>query len=139
MRALTLVALVAAALPAWPAQPEPAAPPGRGANSAAEDKAATDAALQLYRAMLLQSAMQRRGYPAQALARRLSGAVDIEITVGADGKLQHETLIGSSGHTLLDEDALGLLQLAVPLTAIPPALVGRAFRLTVSVNYAIPE
>ncbi len=137
MRCLTqwLVAgCIASAAPAWPAPAQTFPAP-----LIAQDQAAIDAALELYSARLLQTAMQHRGYPARALEQRLSGVADIEITIGADGKLQQKSLAGGTHHRVLDEHALQLIEQAVPITAIPSALSGHAFRVKISVNYAIPE
>jgi len=104
-----------------------------------EDQSALEAGLQLYSALLLQTAQGRRSYPAAALEKRLSGRVQVEISIGADGKLEAERVVATSHHRELDEHAMHLMELAVPLTAIPPALRGRAFRVLVSVDYVIPE
>jgi len=129
-----LAACAALAAPAWPAPAQPAPP-----AALAQDQAAIDAALQLYSARLLQTALKHRGYPRAALEQKLSGVAEIEITVGADGKLKQQNLVGSTHNRELDEHALRLMELAVPLTEIPTALAGRAFRVPVSVNYVIPE
>jgi TonB family protein len=130
-----LVAVCAAlAAPAWPAPPQTPVP-----AAAVTDQAAIDAALQLYGARLLHTALQHRGYPEAALQQKVSGVAVVEITVGADGKLKNQTLVGSTRHGVLDEHALQLMQLAVPLTEVPSALSGRAFRVPVSINYVIPD
>ena len=127
-----LPASIGLALPAWAATAEPA-------PAAQEEQRAFEAGLQLYSALLLQTAQGRRSYPAAAVEQKLSGRVQIEISIGADGKLKAQRLIASSHHRVLDEHALQLMELAVPLTELPPALRSRAFRVTVSVNYVIPE
>ena len=129
-------ACAALAVLAWPIPAQLATPEtGLPTRSQAE----VDAALQLYSARLLQTGQKHRGYPAAALEQNLTGVAAIEIDVGADGKPKHKNLVGSSGHRILDEHALQLMELALPLTEIPSALNGRAFKVHVSVVYVIPE
>ena len=127
-----LAVCIAMAAPAWPAAAQ--SPP-----AAEQDQLALEAALQLYSARLLQTAQGRRSYPAAALEQNLSGSVQIEISISSDGKLKAKELVVSSNHRALDQHALQLMELAVPLTEIPSALKGRAFRVPVSVRYVIPE
>lgn len=127
--AAVCIALAAPALPAL-AQTSPAA---------AQQEDELDAALQLYRARLLQTAQRRRSYPAEALEQRITGTVNVEITVSGDGRLKQKRLLTSSSHGSLDTHALQLLEEAAPLTEVPSALKGRAFRVPVTVNYVLPE
>ena len=136
LRRWLTAACAALAVAAWPAlaqvdSPQTGQPP--------QSKAAVDSALQLYGARLLQTGHKHRGYPAAALEQKLTGVATIEIGIGADGKVKHKSLVGSSSHSVLDEHAMQLMELALPLTEIPSALTGRAFTLRVSVNYVLPE
>jgi len=129
-------ACVALAASAWPAPAQVGSPQ---TDQPTRSQAEVDAALQLYSARLLQTGQKHRSYPAAALEQNLSGVAEIEIDVGADGKLKHKSLVGSSHHRILDEHAMQLMELALPLTEIPSALNGRAFKVHVTVNYVIPE
>ena len=129
-------ACAALAASAWTATAQVGSPQtGQPAHTQAE----VDAALRLYSARLLQTGQKLRGYPTEALEQNLSGVATIEIDIGADGKATHKHLTGSSGQRILDEHAMQLVELALPLTEIPSALNGRAFKVHVSVNYVIPE
>lgn len=44
-------------------------------------------------------------YPVEALRRNLEGTVDMELIIGCDGVVKQCTIIRSSGHRVLDENA----------------------------------
>lgn len=136
LRRWLTAACAALALSAWPAPAQVGSPQ---AGPPPHSQSAVDAAMQLYGARLLQTGHKHRGYPAAALEQKLSGVATIEVEIGADGKVKHKSLIGSSSHRILDEHAMQLMELALPLTEIPSALTGRAFKVRVSVNYVLPE
>ena len=136
LRRWLTAACAALALSAWPAPAQVSSPQ---AGPPPHSQAAVDSAMQLYGARLLQTGHKHRGYPAAALEQKLSGVATIEVEIGADGKVKHKSLIGSSSHRILDEHAMQLLELALPLTEIPSALNGRAFKVHLSGNYVIPE
>ncbi len=58
-------------------------------------------------------------YPEIAKARRLQGEVKVNFIILKDGKLGGLTLLGSSGHSILDEDVLRLLSDAAPYEVFP--------------------
>ncbi|MBI5042649.1 MAG: energy transducer TonB [Nitrospirae bacterium] len=58
-------------------------------------------------------------YPEIAKARRLQGEVRINFSILKDGKLGDLSLMSSSGHRILDEDAMRLLNDAAPYEAFP--------------------
>ena len=97
------------------------------------------AALQLYQYRLLQVGTRLRGYPPEALRRRLEGTATVALHVSEAGTLSYQTLVHSSGQSVLDDHALALLALAVPLTEIPSALQNRAFIVRVAVAFRLPE
>ena len=110
--------------------------------SAATSAQETDemaAALQLYQYRLLQVGTRLRGYPPEALGAHLEGATTISLHISAEGTLARQTVIQSSGHRVLDEHALALLALAVPLTEMPSALHNTAFIVRIVVAFALPK
>ncbi len=109
------------------------------ASAAAQAPEAIAAALQLYQYRLLQAGTKLRGYPPEAINSRLEGSTTISLHISAEGALARQTVIQSSGHRILDEHALALLALAVPLTEIPLALHNSAFIVRVVVNYVLPK
>lgn len=95
-------------------------------------------ALTLYQYRLLQVGSRLRGYPPEALKRRLEGTAIVALHVSAAGTLSRQTLVHASGHPQLDEHALALLAQAVPLTEIPTALQNRPFVVRVAVAFKLP-
>lgn len=109
------------------------------ASRATRPLAEQEAALELFRARLMQSVRRHGGYPGQALEQKLEGDVAFEVGVGADGTLRRVDLARSSGHALLDRDAAELLGRAVPLTEIPQALQNRPFVILVQLAFRLPN
>lgn len=109
------------------------------ASPAGSQEGGADAALQLYGYRLLQSGTRLRGYPPEARRLRLEGTATISLHVSAEGILTRQSVVQSSGHTILDEHALDLLARAVPLTEIPSALQNRPFIVRIAVAFALPE
>ena len=62
------------------------------------------------------------------------------VTLGVDakGKLTRLTLEKSSGHRVLDEHAIGMLEKAVPAVEVPINLRNIAFTIQVVVVFAMP-
>lgn len=58
-------------------------------------------------------------YPELAKARRLQGEVRVNFSIFKNGKLGNLSLMSSSGHNILDEDAMRLLSDAAPYEAFP--------------------
>jgi protein TonB len=108
-------------------------------SAAAQDPEAIGAALQLYQYRLLQVGTKLRGYPPEAVNSRLEGSTTVSLHISAGGALTHQSVIQSSGHRVLDEHALALLALAVPLTEIPLALHNRAFIVRIVVAFVLPK
>lgn len=109
------------------------------ASRATRPLAEQEAALELFRARLMQSVRRHGGYPGQALEQKLEGDVAFEVGVGADGTLRRVDLARSSGHALLDRDAAELPGRAVPLTEIPQALQNRPFVILVQLAFRLPN
>jgi protein TonB len=90
-----------------------------------------------YRLALLGSARRHKLYPEIARERGWQGRVAIELVIGSDGALASASVRQSSGHGLLDREALEMLKRAAALTVVPPALQGREFRLEVPVLFEL--
>lgn len=110
-----------------------------GASLQARALPEQEAALELFRARLMQSVRRQGGYPAQALEQKLEGNVGFEVGVGADGALRRVDLARSSGHAMLDRDAADLLGRAVTRTEIPQALQNRPFVIHVQLAFRLPD
>jgi protein TonB len=136
-------AAVAAASPTDSAAgTDPAPPPASGspARSAEPGQAALDlGSLAQYRLALIGAATQHKRYPPRAIDLGWEGRVDVRLVVGPDGALAGLLVRRSSGHDLLDRQALELLRTASALTPVPPALRDREFAVDVPVLYELKD
>ncbi len=61
-----------------------------------------------------------RNYPEEALQENLFGTLRLAAVIKADGTVDRIEVLQSSGHRVLDEAALQIVQLASPFMAFPP-------------------
>src|SRR5581483_346450 len=59
-------------------------------------------------------------YPDEAKKRGLRGRLRLHVAVNADGSLGEVTVTQSSGHKLLDDAAIRIVQLSAPFAPFPP-------------------
>jgi len=132
--------------PAPPAPEAPAAPsvPGplarietRPAPPAAEmsDSAARDH----YRQGLNIAAARFKRYPRSAIDNNWEGEVVVRMTIGADGRIAALGIKTSSGHEMLDRQALEMFRIAKPFVLLPPELAGREFELELRAIYGLKD
>lgn len=76
-------------------------------------------------------------FPREALKRGWAGSVEVRVTVGAGGRLEDVSVIISSGHTTLDEEAIAKVIRARGLPPVPAPLAGRAFTLSFPVVFRL--
>jgi protein TonB len=136
-------AAVAVASPAGPAagaDPVPAPASGSPAQSAEPGQASLELGpLAQYRLALIGAAKQHKRYPPRAIDLGWEGRVDVRLVVGPDGALARLLVQRSSGHDLLDRQALELMRTASALTPVPPALRDREFAVEVPVLYELKD
>jgi protein TonB len=137
LRAL-FCALALGGLPAWGQVVGNAGPQAAASGAGPTADAEMNSALELYRALLMQTGSKLRIYPEDALRRGQTGRVIVHLSIGADGKLESEELLQSSGYPALDRSALDMLARAVPLTEIPAALHNIAFEMAFIVKFVMP-
>ncbi len=92
-----------------------------------------------YRLALIGAAKRHKTYPPRAIDRGLEGRVDVRLVIGADGGPARVLVRRSSGHDVLDRQALELMRTASGLTPVPPALRNREFAVEVPVLYELKE
>jgi protein TonB len=90
--------------------------------------------LRRYVVALAAAARGEGQYPALALERGWSGTAEVRIDVAESGR-PRLSLARSSGHELLDRQALALLARAAAATPAPASLQGRAFSVNVPVAF----
>ena len=61
-------------------------------------------------------------YPDEARRRRLSGNLLLDVALNPDGSVQEITVRRSSGHKVLDDAAIRIVELASPFAPFPPAI-----------------
>lgn len=113
------------------AAPQPAPPPSAPAIDAD--------LLARYRLQLHAAARGYKRYPRAAIDNEWEGATEVAIVVGANGRIRAMTISKTSGHAVLDRQALDMFRKAKPLVPIPAALRGREFRVTVKAIYSLRE
>lgn len=94
--------------------------------------------LRQYRIDLAGAARRFRGYPALARARGWEGVAEVTVGVAA-GAASTVRVTRSSGHAVLDEQALSMLERAVAQTPLPENLRGRAFTVLLPIRFSLEE
>lgn len=117
---------------------------GGEASAAGEPPAPIPAPLSLdglreYRLNLGREARRYRRYPALARERGLEGVTVIVISTRAGFALPQVSLGRSSGHLVLDTQALEMVALAVGAASLPESLRGRDFGLDLPIRFSLEE
>lgn len=66
--------------------------------------------------------MRQQHYPASARAQHLEGTVVVAFWVDERGDLVHQALYKTSGHSVLDDEAVAAIKRAAPFPAPPPGI-----------------
>jgi protein TonB len=90
-----------------------------------------------YRLALAATARRHKLYPSNAIDRGWQGKVEVRLFIGADGQLDRAQVKTSSGHDVLDRQALEMMKKATSLTPIPPALRERGFAVEMPVVFEL--
>ena len=147
--------------PAAPtAEPAPAAPPAPAGPSAPPTVAKVDpipgsapapgpatpqapamdeGSLAQYRLQLISAARKYKRYPRVAMDNNWEGDVVVRMVIGANGMISALSIKASSGHEVLDQQALDMFKKAKPLVQIPPALRGREFIIELRAIYNLKD
>jgi len=90
-----------------------------------------------YRLALIGAAKRLKQYPAQAIDGGLEGRVDVRLVIGADGAPAAVVVKRSSGHEVLDREAVETMRRATADTPIPPALRSREIVVEIPLLYEL--
>jgi len=101
------------------------------------DDALEAGSLAQYRLALIGAAKRLKHYPAQAIDRGIEGRVDVRLVIGADGALAAVLVKRSSGHEVLDRQAVDTMRRATAATPIPPALRNREIVVEIPLLYEL--
>ncbi|NHN89428.1 energy transducer TonB family protein [Acetobacter conturbans] len=114
--------------PPAPAQAAPA--PGASSSKASHDPVTWQGAL-------LAQLEKFKRYPSDAMADRQEGVPTVTFSMDRKGHVLSVTLASSSGHPLLDQEAIALPRRAQPLPVPPDSVAGDPITLTVPVEFYI--
>jgi protein TonB len=128
-----------------PSAPAPASAETAPAETARPETAPVEAAaadpgsLAQYRLQLISAARNYKRYPRVAIDNNWEGDVVVRMAVGANGRLAELTIRSSSGHAVLDQQAIEMFRKAATTVQIPPALRGKEFALELRAIYNLRD
>lgn len=122
--------------PASAAAPVAEAP--RVASAPAAQAAAPDTMnVGRYRQLLINEARRYNDYPPRAQDNGWEGDVSVRIAISANGQVSEIKVQQTSGHGVLDDQALKTLRAAAQRVPVPAALRGQAFAIEVRMIYQL--
>ena len=127
----------AKAAPKAPAVPPPAAPAPARTKVPPKPVKAKAVNLRGYMRGLHGALLRHRRYPAVAKRLGLEGRVLLELRVKRDGKLAKVALYRSSGHGVLDREALRMGRAAAPFKSLPTGYGRDVFVVVVPVDFKL--
>lgn len=95
------------------------------------------AALSRYADLLAAALARERSYPRLARMRGMEGNVEMQLRIGADGQVLSAHILESSGHEVLDRQALAMIEKAQPLPKPPASLPGGELTVRVPVVFRL--
>ncbi len=126
--------------PAVPAAPPIVARADPAPAPASPSPEAVDAgSLAQYRLQLISIARKYKRYPRVAMDNNWEGGVVVRMVIGASGIISTLSIKTSSGHEVLDQQALEMFKKATPQVEIPPALRGKEFAIEVRAIYSLKD
>jgi protein TonB len=129
-----------APVPALPAGPPIVARADPAPAPASPTPAAVDVgSLAQYRLQLISIARKYKRYPRVAMDNNWEGGVVVRMVIGASGMISALSIKTSSGHEVLDQQALEMFKKATPLVQIPPALRGKEFAIELRAIYSLKD
>lgn len=127
---------VAISAPARAEVPPTAAPRAAPSNSAGNSAKAKKERANYY-AMVSAHLNQRKKYPKEARKAREQGVVKVRFTVDRNGNLSNISISGSSGHAILDQATLALMQRVAPLPAMPASMERDKVTISLPIDYSL--
>ena len=124
----------AAPAAARPAPQAPASIPGAEASTKSGPEADAGT-LEQYRLALIVATRRYKRYPAIAMEKGWQGRVEVHMVIGANGMVASASIKSSSGHEILDNQALDMLKKGKTTVPIPAGLRGRDFSIDVPVIF----
>jgi protein TonB len=82
---------------------------------------------------------QNKRYPEEAQSRREQGVAQVFFSIDREGRVLESRVVRSSGSSILDEEALALLERAAPYPPPPAVLGGDHVDLTVPIRFNLTQ
>jgi periplasmic protein TonB len=115
-----------------PSRPEPTAAPPRAPPMPPPQSAAPS-----YQGLLLAQLERNKRYPREARMQHQEGVAILRFTLERDGRLRAFRLERSSGHRVLDDEVLAMIQRAAPLPPFPPEMTEAQLELVVPIRFSL--
>jgi protein TonB len=112
---------------------------GMAPAAAGEGEGPDAEGLRAYRIGLAREARAHRRYPPLARERGWTGTAEVRVDVSPGGQPWQVLLARSSGHDILDREAVLLMRNAAATTVLPDSLRGREFAVRMPVTFDIAE
>jgi protein TonB len=132
---LTVAPAASGGTPAQTPSASPAAPVASPAVGAADPNARRQEVN--YFALISSHLNRRKTYPAEARQARQQGVVSIRFTVDRSGGVSNISVRRSSGHTILDQATIALLQRVAPLPRMPASMQRESVTITLPIEYSL--
>ncbi|MBZ4200750.1 MAG: energy transducer TonB [Methylotenera sp.] len=97
----------------------------------------TSAARDNYNNALWSAIVKHKQYPRIAQMRGWQGEAVVELQIDGNGKLKSKRIVQSSGHDVLDKQALDMVEKALPFPAPPEVLRGSSFSVKVPIAFKL--
>ena len=124
--------------PLTSAPPPLDAKPAEVAAAPAPGAALTPSRVQIsWQKALITHLNQYKRYPDDARARSVQGVVSVQFTIDRSGRVTASRIMQGSGSSLLDAEALAVLQRASPLPPPPNDMAGASFDLALPIQFRI--
>lgn len=127
---------VAISAPARAEAPSTAAP-NAAPNASAGNSPKAKKERANYYAMVSAHLNQRKKYPTEARKAREQGVVKVRFTVDRSGNISNVSITGSSGHAILDQATLALMQRVAPLPAMPASMERDKVTISLPIDYSL--
>ncbi|HKO87722.1 MAG TPA: energy transducer TonB [Burkholderiales bacterium] len=119
--------------------PVAAEPISAVAPSAPVQQALNVALVGRYRMALICALKRHRSYPPYAQKREWTGKVRMRAEFAESGRLENVQIVRSSGHSILDENAVETVRKAQADMPVPQDLIGHRFSLEQEIEYQFDE
>lgn len=90
-----------------------------------------------YFALLSAHLNRKKQYPKEAKKAREEGVVTVRFTVHADGTISAASIRKSSGHSLLDQATLELMERVAPLPKFPKSMTKSSVTISLPIDYSL--